>query len=179
MLKIFRGESTTRLAQGVAGIGLVALGLFGLSALAGAGPDVIDSAAARTSAPVVLTGQENTPSTGSESTVQDGDFQDRVKDMIQEHMGLTGEEADRWANEMAEHMTAVHGEDAGDMLDWCSQAWDGDGTTTGGMMGGGTTGGMMGGSGGGMMGGSGGGMMGGSGGGMMGGSGGGMMGLGL
>ncbi len=172
MRKIFRGESTTRLAQGVAGIGLVALGLFGLSALAGAGPDVIDSAAARTSASVVLTGQENTPSTGSESTVQDGDFQDRVKDMIQEHMGLTGEEADRWANEMAEHMTAVHGEDAGEMLDWCSQAWDGDGTTGGGGMMGGTTGG-------GMMGGSGGGMMGGSGGGMMGGSGGGMMGLGL
>jgi hypothetical protein len=89
-------------------------------------------------------------------------LKDRMREMLKERMGLTGPEADKLVDSMAEHMQAVHGDQAGAMLDQCGAQSDTGGTSgkTGGVTGSTDWNGMMGASGGGMMGGSGSSMMG-------------------
>jgi hypothetical protein len=92
----------------------------------------------------------------------DPDFKDQMREMLKERMGLTGPEADKLVDSMAEHMQAVHGDQADAMLGQCAAQGD-TGSTRGTRGAPGSTdwSGMMGGSGRGMMRGSTGGMMGG------------------
>jgi hypothetical protein len=56
-------------------------------------------------------------------------FAEGVKEMMEEHMGLTGAEAEEWASDMADHMRDVHGDAADEMLDACGRYWN-DETST-------------------------------------------------
>lgn len=57
--------------------------------------------------------------------------------MVQDHVGLSGEEGDRLAGDMEAHMQDVHGADAGQMIQSCAAGSDGTtGTGGSGMMGG-------------------------------------------
>lgn len=113
-------------------IAVGASGLFGLRALGAPGPSVppLTSAVA---APAVAT---------VANQAVDPALKDQMREMLKDRMGLTGPEADKLIDGMAEHMQAIHGDQAGAMLDQC-EAQSGTGPA-GGMMGG-AAGGMMGG----------------------------------
>ena len=139
-------------------IAVGASGLFGLRALASPGASLPPIASA-------VAASASTVATPAAATVADQAvdpaLRDRMREMLKERMGLTGPEADKLVDSMAEHMQAVHGDQAGAMLDQCgAQSDTGTSGKTGGVTGSTTWNGMMGASGGGMMGGSGGNMMG-------------------
>jgi hypothetical protein len=156
--------SNTLLLKGATLIAAGALGLVGLGAL---GPVF---------SPGTATAEQQAPSwqgsvtpaplsdqTTPSATDTTGDFTDRITEMMQDHMGITGDQAKEWAGSMEDMMRSVHGDQADEILQQCTEnggpegmmrGWDG--TSSGGMMGG-----WGGNSGGGMMGGSSGGMMGG------------------
>jgi hypothetical protein len=142
-------KTQTILALGLIAVG--ALGFVGLRSLGTAGatlPAVSQAVAALAPAPVAATTARATP--------VDPALKDEVRDMLQQRMGLSAAEADRLAGSMAEHMQAVHGDQAGAMAGACGAQADGQSTAAapgqpgasswGGMMGGAGTGsGMMGG----------------------------------
>lgn len=166
------------------GATLIAVGALGLVGLGALGPVFNPgNAAAESTAPSwqqqvtvqpAASGDNSTAGATSDST------RDRITDMIRDHMGITGDQADELAGSMGDIMRSMHGDQADEMLTYCEEnggpagmmggtngTGSTDGTDWGGMMGGGSGngGGMMGGFGGGA-----GGMMGGAnGGGMMGG----------
>ncbi|MHB1345659.1 MAG: hypothetical protein ACYCX3_15110 [Thermoleophilia bacterium] len=149
------------------GVALIATGALGLVALGALGP-VFNPGTAAANDPAPSWQQQVTtqpPATGDATTdgTTDDAFRDRITEMMSDHMGITGEQADEWAGTMADMMRSMHGDQADEMLNYCDENGG-----SGGMMGGGS-GGMMGGGSGGMMGGGSGGMMGGGSGGMMGG----------
>ena len=86
-------------------------------------------------------------------------LKDRIIDMMKDHMGLSDQQANDWAQAMAEHMQAVHGDLSGPTLDQMYQYMDqygygygmmnginpGTSATPGTMMNGVTPGSMMGG----------------------------------
>lgn len=181
----------------IKGASLIAVGALGLVALGALGPvfnpgtaaaeGTIPSWQRQMAAISVAAQQAATDPVGTDAGASD-DVRDRITDMMRDHMGITGEQADELAGAMEDRMRSMHGDQVDEMLDYCAQnggaegmmGGSGRGGMMGGMMGGWTGegsadgtgwGGMMGGSGSG----SGGGMMGGSGsgygGGMMGGSG--------
>jgi len=140
-------------------IAVGASGLFGLRAFAAPGPSLppptsaVAAPASTVAAPAVAT---------LPTTSVDPALKNRMREMLKERMGLTGPEADKLVDSMAEHMQAVHGDQAGAMLDQCvAQSDIGSTRGTRGAPGSTDWSGMMGGSNGGMMGGSGYGMMGG------------------
>jgi hypothetical protein len=140
--------------QTVVALALIAVGasgLFGLRALAAPGPSVppLTSAVAAPASTVAA------PAVATVATqAVDPALKDRMREMLKERMGLTGPEADKLVDSMAEHMQAVHGDQAGAMLDQCAAQSD-TGTSNGisGAPGSTDWNGMMGGSGGNMMGG--------------------------
>jgi len=139
-------------------IAVGASGLFGLRALASPGASLPPIASA-------VAASASTVATPAAATVAnqavDPALRDRMREMLKERMGLTGPEADKLVDSMAEHMQAVHGDQAGAMLDQCgAQSDTGTSGKTGGVTGSTNWNGMMGVSGGGMMGGSGSNMMG-------------------
>jgi len=147
--------------QTVVALTLIAIGtsgLLGIRALAAPGASVppLTSAVAAPASPVAAPVMATVATKGVDPALKD-----RMREMLKERMGLTGPEADKLVDSMAEHMQAVHGDQAGAMLDQCggqsdtgpargtrvapgSAEWSGmmDGSS-GGMMGG-STGGMMG-----------------------------------
>ena len=132
-------------------IAVGASGLFGLRALAAPGPSLPPLTSALAAAASTVTA----PSVATVATKGvDPALKDRMREMLKERMGLTGPEADKLVDSMAEHMQAVHGAQAGAMLDQCAAQSD-TGTSSGtpGAPGSTDWSGMMGGSGGGMMGG--------------------------
>jgi hypothetical protein len=140
-------------------IAVGASGLFGLRALASPEASLPPIASA-------VAASASTVATPAAATVAnqavDPALKDRMREMLKERMGLTGPEADKLVDSMAEHMQAVHGDQAGAMLDQCgAQSDTGTSGKTGGVTGSTDWNGMMGTSGGGMMGGSGSNMMGG------------------
>src|SRR5450759_5691197 len=106
--------------QTVVALALIAVGasgLFGLRALAAPGPSVppLTSAVAAPASTVAA------PAVATVATqAVDPALKDRVREMLKERMGLTGPEADKLVDSMAEHMQAVHGDQAGAMLDQCA-----------------------------------------------------------
>ena len=50
----------------------------------------------------------------------DPGFKEQVREMLKERMGLTGPEADKLLDSMAQHMQAVHGDQADTVLDRCA-----------------------------------------------------------
>lgn len=168
------------------GATLIAVGALGLVGLGALGPVFgPGTAAAEDTAPSwqrqvtvqpAASSDSNTGGTTSDSS------RNRITDMIRDHMGITGQQADELAGTMEDMMRSMHGDQADEMLTYCEEnggpagmmggtnddgSYNGpaDGTDWGGMMGGSGSGsGMMGGGSGGMMGGGsgyGGGMMGG------------------
>lgn len=163
--------SNTLLLKGATLIAAGALGLVGLGAL---GPVFSPgTAAAEQQAPSwrgAVTAAPASDQTNPSATAATGDFTDQITEMMQDHMGITGDQAKEWAGTMEDMMRSVHGDQADELLQQCTEnggpegmmgGWDGTsgGNSGGGMMDGwdGTSsgGGMMGGSsgGGGMMGG--------------------------
>ncbi|MCL5942624.1 MAG: hypothetical protein M1325_03760 [Actinobacteria bacterium] len=152
-------------AKGAALIVTGALGLIGLGAL---GP-VFDPGTASaeqsgtTAAPSwTQPTAQSTPAATDQSTT-DQSTRDRILDMMRDHMGVTGDQAEKWADTMTDMMKSMHGDQADEMLQWCTENgggmmgdWNkgtnGD-STPGNGQGSNWGGGMMGGSGGGMMGG--------------------------
>jgi len=139
-------------------IAVGASGLFGLRALASPGASLPPIASA-------VAASASTVATPAAATVADQAvdpaLRDRMREMLKERMGLTGPEADKLVDSMAEHMQAVHGDQAGAMLDQCgAQSDTGTSGKTGGVTGSTDWNGMMGTSGSNMMGGSGSNMMG-------------------
>ncbi len=173
----------------VKGATLIAVGALGLVGLGALGPvfspgrATADTAAPgwqRQTAAVSVAAQQTATDPVATDEGTSGAIRDRITDMVRDHMGLTGEQAQEWAATMEGMMRSVHGDQVDEMLDYCDENggpegmmggsgygdmmgdWNGDGpadgTSWGDMMGGsgyGSGGGMMGGSG------SGGGMMGG------------------
>lgn len=96
---------------GAKGLGLVLLTATGMLvggiALAGTGSDSALAGPGTSTCPVI------TPATTSSQYTLEG----RVVDMMQDHMGLTDRQAGDWAAEMVEHMQAVHGNQAGTLID--------------------------------------------------------------
>jgi hypothetical protein len=139
-------------------IAVGASGLFGLRALAAPGASVppLTSAVAAPASAVATPAAAISPTTSVDPA-----FKETMREMLKERMGLTGPEADKLVDSMAQHMQAVHGDQAGAMLDQCSAQSDtGSARGTRGASGSTDWNGMMGTSGGGMMGGSGSNMMG-------------------
>lgn len=101
---------------GLALVGAVALsgGIYATTALAAGGPS------AQTAATQVgLTGPE---------------WRSAMLDMLEDHMGITGGEAEEFADEMFEHMQGIADDtDIQEMVDWCTQRAD-DGEFGPGMM---------------------------------------------
>lgn len=133
------------------GVALIVTGVVGLLALSWAAPALAPGTA---SAAIDARGWTNEAAVGipAEQAQPDTGFEDRVRDMLRDHMGLTGEEAEEWVGSMGQVMRGMHGDQADEMLEFCREQ-GGPGAS-------GARGGMMGGSGGGMMGRSFGGMMG-------------------
>jgi hypothetical protein len=69
--------------------------------------------------------------TARQATDQTDDLTQRMRDMLRDRLNLSDEEAQAQAEEMAQHMREVHGDDAQAMLDECQGYWN-DGTTPGG-----------------------------------------------
>jgi hypothetical protein len=116
-------KTQTILALGLIVVG--ALGLVGLRSLGTAGatlPAVSQAVAAPALTPVAAT-------TAAATTPVDPALKDTVRDMLQKRMGLSAAEADRLAGSMAEHMQAVHGDQAGAMAGACGAQADGQSTT--------------------------------------------------
>jgi len=131
-------------------IAVGASGLFGLRALASPGASLPPIASA-------VAASASTVATPAAATVADQAvdpaLRDRMREMLKERMGLTGPEADKLVDSMAEHMQAVHGDQAGAMLDQCgAQSDTGTSGKTGGVTGSTDWNGMMGTSGSNMMG---------------------------
>lgn len=131
-------------------IAVGASGLFGLRALASPGASLPPIASA-------VAASASTVATPAAATVAnqavDPALRDRMREMLKERMGLTGPEADKLVDSMAEHMQAVHGDQAGAMLDQCgAQSDTGTSGKTGGVTGSTDWNGMMGTSGSNMMG---------------------------
>ena len=131
-------------------IAVGASGLFGLRALASPGASLPPIASA-------VAASASTVATPAVATVAnqavDPALRDRMREMLKERMGLTGPEADKLVDSMAEHMQAVHGDQAGAMLDQCgAQSDTGTSGKTGGVTGSTDWNGMMGTSGSNMMG---------------------------
>lgn len=154
-------KKTTRV---IAALGLIAVGVLGLAGLQafGAPSPTLPTVPVAVAAPVAVDNTQAPVAADNTQTV-DPALEGKVRDMLQERMGLSATEADKLAKSMAEHMQAVHGDQADQMVNACANQADGSGNTGdsnsfGGMMGGSAGSGMMGGANGG---GFGGGMMGG------------------
>jgi hypothetical protein len=154
------------------GVALVVAGTLGLLAMSWAGPALAPAPVGAVGDPPIALGEsgrepaaagavtrvaadEQTPRVEprDETAIAEGGFDARMRDMLRDHMGITGEEADRWGESMGEMMRYMHGDQAEDMLAFCGEQGGPDARGAGGGMMGGAGGGMMGGAGGGMMGG--------------------------
>jgi hypothetical protein len=140
-------KKTTRLLAALGFITVGVLGLAGLQAFAAPRPS-LPTIPAAVAAPLATS-----VATNSIQSV-DPALESKVRDMLQKRMGLSAADADKLAKSMAEHMQAVHGDQAGNLANACAGQGDASGNTTGatgygGMMGGGNGGtgygGMMGG----------------------------------
>lgn len=132
-------------------IAVGASGLFGLRALASPGASLppLTSAVAAPASTVATSAVATVATKGLDSALKD-----QMRQMLKERMGLTGPEADKLVDSMAEHMQAIHGDQAAAILDQCAAQSDtGSIGGTGGTRGSTDWSGMMGGSSGGMMGG--------------------------
>ena len=134
----------TLLLKGATLIAAGALGLVGLGAIGpvfGPGTAAAERQAPSwqgTVAPAPVSDQ-----TAPSATDTTGDFTDQITEMMQDHMGITGDQAKEWAGTMEDMMRSVHGDQADELLQQCTEnggpegmmgGWDG--TSGGGMMGG-------------------------------------------
>lgn len=134
----------------VRGLALLSLGIVGLLVVALVGP----AWAADAGGAQAVTGARNVQPVQAQTQATPGATRDSVLDMLRDHMGLTGDDAEAWADDMLGHMQAVHGDQTGEMVQACSEyagenggaGANQNGTTWRGMMGGASGSAMMGGS---------------------------------
>ncbi len=112
-------------------VGVIVLGsgvFYAATALAGGAPAATSawqSVAATTGASQATTVTTQAP-TGTNQGPTDAQLRATILDMIKDHMGLTGAQAERLADQMLQRMKSVGGTaNLQNMLAWCSRYLDG------------------------------------------------------
>ncbi|HZK48798.1 MAG TPA: hypothetical protein VFD74_04275, partial [Thermoleophilia bacterium] len=109
--------SNKLLVKGAALIAAGALGLVGLGALGpvfGPGTASADGNAPSWMRPSAVSPVQSAGTSGA-------NVEDRVTEMLRDHMGITGDQAAEWAGTMADMMRSVHGDQTEAMLDYCDE----------------------------------------------------------